>query len=252
VEPVSTNLAVMDWGIGGLGFYKALTARKPDAKVVYVSDAGFKAYGKVPRAELAARLTDVLAKLAKERAVDRVVMACNAASTVLGDVSVDGVAVTGVIEPALEALKALAPQKIGVIGGGLTIESGLFREALRAAGHEVKEQVAQPLSAHVEAGRLDGADVRKDVEAAVAGMKDVQTLVLACTHYGALLPHLQRALPGVEMFDPAEATAAWVEQRWSLESAMPRSRFFTSGDYDGMRRAGKAAFGVVMQAVEKL
>jgi glutamate racemase len=150
------RLAVIDWGIGGLGFVRLLAARHPAVPVIYLSDAGCTPFGKLARRPLAARVDAFLEHLAGAHGVDHAVLACNAASTVLANLAAPsrGIAVTGVIAPAVEALARLPPACIGVIGGRRTIASGLYGRGLRAAGHHVRQRVAQPLSAHVEAGRL--------------------------------------------------------------------------------------------------
>ena len=82
------RLAVVDWGIGGLGFLQRFAARHPDAGAVYLSDAGCTPYGRLARRALAARVDHLLRYLAAAHGIDHAVLACNAASTVLGDLGV--------------------------------------------------------------------------------------------------------------------------------------------------------------------
>jgi glutamate racemase len=252
------RLAVVDWGIGGLGFVRLLAARHPAVPVVYLSDAGCTPFGKLPRRALATRVDAILRHLADAHGVDHAVLACNAASTVLPDLAAPrrGIAVTGVIAPAVDALSRLAPTRVGVIGGRRTIASGLYGRGLRAAGHHVRQRVAQPLSAHVEAGRLDTPGVRHDVAGIVAPLRDVEILVLACTHYPALAPLLAEGCPRATLFDPVESTLAQVERQWPLADAPAYARggdrFFTTGDPDAMRRSARLAFGTELMRVETL
>ncbi|HEX8695219.1 MAG TPA: aspartate/glutamate racemase family protein [Longimicrobium sp.] len=247
------RLAVVDWGVGGLGVFRLLAARHPGVEVVYVSDAGFTPFGRVARRPLAARVDRILRHLADRHGVSHAVLACNSASTVLADLAAPrrGMAVAGVIAPALAALARVAPARIGVIGGRRTIRSGVYGRALRAAGHHVRQRVAQPLSAHVEAGRLDSPDVRRDAGRILRPLRGVEILVLACTHYPALAPLLAEACPGTALFDPAAATLDEIDRAWPLAAA-PRSpsRFLTSGDAAAMRRAARLAFGVEVGRVE--
>ena len=250
------RLAVVDWGIGGLGFVRLLESRHPAVDVVYLSDAGCTPYGKLPRPALAARVDALLRHLADSHGVDHAVSACNAASTVLPDLAAPrrGIAVTGVIAPAIDALSRRAPTRIGVIGGRRTIASGRYGRALRAAGHDVRQRVAQPLSAHVEAGRLDTPDVRRDVATILAPLRDVDLLVLACTHYPALAPLLAEGCPCAALFDPVESTLAQVERDWPLDEAESNAdgghRVLTTGDVDAMRRSARLAFGMALEEIE--
>lgn len=250
------KLAVVDWGIGGLGFYRRFAAAHPGVPVVYLSDTGFTPYGKVPRRALAARVGQVLAHLADAHGADHAVLACNAASTIVGDLSAGGrtMPVAGVIAPAVAELAARAPSRVGVIGGVRTVRSGLYGRGLRAAGHHVCQRVAQPLSAHVEAGRLYTPDVRRDVARITAPLRAVDVLVLACTHYVALAPLLAERCPRAELYDPVAATLAHVERAWPLNGAPARPpappRFLTTGDPGAMRRSAKLAFGIELPVVE--
>ena len=76
------TLGILDWGIGGVAFYAAFKARFPEVGVVYLSDAGCPPYGCLNAGELEARLAVVAPRLARA-GVTRLVVACNAMSTVL-------------------------------------------------------------------------------------------------------------------------------------------------------------------------
>jgi glutamate racemase len=252
------RLAVLDWGIGGLGFFSRFAARHPTVSVVYLSDTGFTPYGKVPRRALAARLDHALRRLAVDHGATHAVLACNAASTVIADLAAprEGLPVTGVIAPAVAALCGMPPARVGVIGGGRTVRSGAYGRSLRAAGHRVRQRVAQPLSAHVEAGRLASDDVRGDVARILAPLRSVDVLVMACTHYTALAPLFAEFCPGAALFDPVDSMLAHAEREWpvpaSASSAPAAHRILTTGDPAAMRRAARLAFGVRLERIESI
>lgn len=80
-EPLP-DLLVIDWGIGGFGVVRELERRSPGMGFVYFSDGGFTPYGKAKAGALVVRLERV-ARFFFDRGVRRVVVACNAASTVV-------------------------------------------------------------------------------------------------------------------------------------------------------------------------
>ena len=211
------SLAILDWGIGGVDFLLRLRARHPDVPVIYWSDSGSTPYGKLGREALAARVAAVAAAL-RDRGATRLVVACNAASTVLGHPALarTGLQVAGVIAPAIAAALADPARSVGVIGGRRTIRSGLYRRALVAAGRRVHQRVAQPLSAMVERGELDGPALAAELDRILAPLRRVDALVLACTHYTALLAPIRERLPRARVLDPAAATLAHVERAWAL------------------------------------
>ncbi len=258
LELHAVHTIVIDWGIGGFGAWRRLHAAQQGGTLSYVSDAGFTPWGKVAPEVLATRLVTlvqaVMAEVPRKHA--RLVVACNAMSTVLEG---DGEGVWragpetlplpawGIISAGVRVALASGASRVGVIGGARTIAAGLHADALRAAGREVVAVVAQPLSAHVEAGRLDGEAVSEDVSRVVAEVTaegPVDALLLACTHYPALAPVFERLMPGVPLCDPLDGLTL---QLTSQTLGAPADlRFFTTGDPDAMRQAAHQAFGVTI------
>jgi len=262
------HILVLDWGIGGIDAWDRLRRLRPSWSTTYVSDGGFTPYGKVASADLAARLVAVVAAAGAGRDLgptggfDAVVVACNAASTIL-DVPSDygqpvlgagqhvlAVPTFGVIEPGIQAALASGHKRVAIIGGQRTIDAAIHAERLTALGFDVRAAVAQPLSAHVEEGRLTGPEVTSDVADVVAALTDdgwaPDALLLACTHYPALAPLFAAALPETRLLDPADALVEAVA-RWAGSSASsrpPSHAVMTTGDGDAMRLGARLAFGV--------
>lgn len=234
---------IVDWGIGGLGTVQHLPQ---DVAFHYLSDAGFTPYGKTPTKKLQDRLVKIAAFAESEWGCDAVVVACNAASSVLPGAQID-LQVFDVISAGVRVLKKLSFDKIGVIGGIRTIETNAYGHALPNANFV--QVVAQPLSALVERGVLEGQLVRDALAPIVEELGEIDALLLACTHYPALLPVLKEVLPGVTMLDPAkELSSMLVHDAWSQG---PR-RFFTTGDDEQMRVSAKLAFGLEVPKPESL
>ncbi len=238
------SLAILDWGIGGIDFHARLRARHPALPLIYWSDSGATPYGKLSREALAARVAAV-AIAVKQRGATRLVIACNAASTVLDHPAVAhaGLPVSGVIAPAIAAAIADPARRLGVIGGRRTIRSGLYRQALLAAGRQVIQRVAQPLSAMVERGELAGPAVMTELDRILAPLRRIDALVLACTHYTALLAPIRERLPGVRIIDPAAAALAEVERQGWLSGHVGSDMFLTTGSPTATREAACLAFG---------
>jgi glutamate racemase len=254
------RVAVLDWGIGGVDFYARLRAAHPRVPVIYWSDAGTTPYGKLGRDALAARVAAVADEL-RARGATHLVVACNAASTVLDHPRLRarvaaGLPIAGVIAPAIAAALADPARELGVVGGRRTIRSQVYRRGLR--GRRVRQRVAQPLSARVERGELDGPELRAELARILAPLRRVDALVLACTHYTALLPPIRELLPRARIIDPAAATLADVAARWSLrgarpaDPAVPSDMFLTTGDPAAMRRAARLAFAVDLPEIAGL
>jgi glutamate racemase len=244
IAPAVPRLGVLDWGIGGMGFVRALRQRAPCVPLLYVSDTGSTPYGKLSRTALAGRVGRVLDAMATEGAV-AVVVACNAASTVLPLLGPRAFPVTGVIEHALRVVPRSFRGTLGVLGGARTVRSGVYRRGLAAPGRRVVSRVAQPLSAHVEAGTAGSSACRDALDRILRPLRDADGLLLACTHYAAIAPLLLERAPGARLFDPADALASHVA-RVVLPRRLPPpapDRWLTTGDPRAMRSSTRTAWG---------
>lgn len=249
------KLGILDWGIGGVGFYALVRARLPELPVVYWSDAGTVPYGKQAPAELALRVLTVARWLKREAAVTHLAIACNAASSVLPRIDPSDETLpkmTGVIEHGVRAaLRRSAPgQIIGIVGGRRTILSGAYRRAL--PGRIVRQRVAQPISARVEAGDLNSDALRRELDGIMAPLRAVDLLVLACTHYPALRGAFAERAPEAGIVDPAAELLAWAVGAWRLDSAATGGepdRVLTTGDVEATARSARLAFAMELDPV---
>jgi glutamate racemase len=236
------RLGVLDWGIGGMGVVRELRRRAPEVPVVYLSDTGFTPYGQVSRAVLAARISRVVTALAEEGAL-AVVVACNAASTVIGALGELPVPVFGVIDCALGLLPRTFRGTVGVIGGARTIRSGLYRRGLAGRGRRVVSRIAQPLSGHIEAGTVDSGACQAALDRILAPLRDADAIVLACTHYPAIAPAIRARAPRAQLLDPAEALVEHLLASAPLPPRRATDRLVTTGDADAMRESTRRAWG---------
>jgi glutamate racemase len=249
---MNTNpcLGIVDWGIGGLGLVQALDRAAPGLPVLYWSDAAATPYGRMRVDELAGRLTTVVDGLA-ERGATEVVLACNAASTVVGRLGGAAVPVEGIIDHGLASVPEDLTGQVGVIGGRRTIAAGHYRRGLARRGRVVLSRVAQPLSAHIEAGRTGSPEFLADLAKILAPLRRVDALVLACTHYPAASRWFGAALPHARLIDPAERMAAAIADRYpnTRGSAKLGGRvYLTTGDPDAMRQNASRAWGTTLMA----
>jgi len=192
----------MDWGIGGLGFFKLLRQAAPGLGCVYLSDSGAPPYGTLTSAALTRRVRQAVAWFSA-RGVSELVVACNAASSVLARVPSREFAggaprLLGVIEPTVRALLRGPRSSIGIFGGRRTVRSLAYRTPLLGAGFRVQQRIAQPLSALVEAGRISGPEVERLVTHILRPIAGCQLLVLPA-------PTTSRSCPCSSAWHPRRA-----------------------------------------------
>ena len=228
----STKIGLVDWGIGGLGI-----ARELGVPFYYLSDTGSTPYGKLDRRALASRLRKAISFL-RDRGADRIVLACNAASTALPDLA-DLQDLTGVIAPTVDHVVRARARAVAIIGGRRTILSRAYSTALRARGLRVTQKIAQPLSGMIEGGEQNSTAFENEVRKILRGTGDSDALVLACTHYPAAMHVFEKHFAG-RVIDPA---AAIVRSLARSKSASGRTEIFTTGDPRAMKHAAVAAWG---------
>jgi glutamate racemase len=244
------TLAVLDWGIGGAPTYDMIRRSASALDLVYVSDSGFAPYGTVPASLLAERLRRIAVALVG-RGVTHIAVACNTASVALEVLQNPPCPFFGIIDDGVEIALASGAETIAVLGGDGTIRAGVHERRLRAAGRNVIALPAQALSAHVEAGRLSGLEVERDVERLLLEAAGADALLLACTHYPALLGVFQH-FTNCPVLDPSPTFARRVLTAYGQTRGRGLHEVFTTGDGDNARAAAKHAFGVNLGPFERL
>jgi glutamate racemase len=212
---------LLDSGVGGLTVLDAIRKLLPEAPVVYAADTAGLPYGTKTEAQIAARVAGLLGRLTERLNPRLVCIACNTASTIaLGMVrDVLEVPVVGTV-PAIKPAAALTRTGvIGLLGTEATIRQGYVDrlEAEFAQGKTLLRHAAPALVAAAEA-KLRGE--RPDPDAIASAMRalrampegrDIDTVVLACTHFPLLEEELAEAFgPGLTFVHGAEGIARQV------------------------------------------
>ena len=237
-------IGILDWGIGGFGFYTMLKSAMPDAATVYLSDNSSAPYGTLHRDALCKRVTGAVRVLA-EHGVDRVVVACNAASTVVPLVQDrSDIDVVGIIDYGVQSVLESDAKRVGVIGGERTIRSGIYRRELQTHGVSVLQRIAQPLSGLIEAGEWRSEIFSEEATTIIYPLRNCEALLLACTHYPAAATQFRNILPDITLLDPAVPLLADALNSWNISRSSKPDIILTTGNPDSMRRGARLAFGV--------
>jgi len=212
-------IGVFDSGIGGLTVLKALIEKLPGETFLYLGDTAKVPYGNKSK-ETVTRYALANTLFLLQKGVKAIVVACNTvSSTCLSELARHFRApVIGVIEPAAqEAVRRSRNGRIGVIGTAGTVASGAYDRALLELLPQARIwSAACPLFVPLaEEGFAEHPATALVVKEYVRPIKesDVDTLILACTHY----PLLKRAIsdymgPDVQLVDSGPATAALLEK----------------------------------------
>ena len=223
IDPAAP-LLIFDSGVGGLSVLDAVRALLPDAPVIYAADNAGLPYGTKSEAEIAARVAGLLGRMTERFAPRLVCIACNTASTIaLGMVrDVLEVPIVGTV-PAIKPAAAMTRSgTIGLLGTEATIRQAYVDNLEREfAADKLLLRHAAPELVEAAEAKLRGEPVDPAVYArAAAGLRDqpggadIDTVVLACTHFALVEPELAAAFgPGVGFVDGAAGIArriAWL------------------------------------------
>ncbi len=231
----SAPILLFDSGVGGLTVLAELRELLPDAPVIYAADMAGLPYGTKTEAEVAARVAGLLGRMAERWQPRLICIACNTASTIaLGMVrevlETPIVGTVPAIKPAAEITKT---GTIGLLGTDSTVRQSYVDDLERefAQGKTLLRYGASGLVALGEA-KLRGEEICVDeVTKAASGLvlqpggEDLDTVVLACTHFPLLEPELREAFgKDVTFIDGAKGIArqiARLVQGQEMEREVP-------------------------------
>lgn len=214
----SNPIGIFDSGVGGLTVAKKLFQLLPNENVIYFGDTGRYPYG--PRSKgIVKKFSFQNVNFLLRQRVKFIVVACNTASAfALEELRKNyDIPLIGVVEPgATAAIKATRNGKIGVIGTLGTIDSKAYQKAIHRQAPQLKVcSIPCPLFVSL----AEEGYINKDATHLIALeylkpliKKEVDTLVLGCTHYPLLKKAISRIMgEKVKLIDSAEETAKKVQ-----------------------------------------
>jgi glutamate racemase len=250
VDP-SSPILFFDSGVGGLSVLQPTRALLPNAPIIYAADSAGFPYGKRSEAEIASRVPALLGRLVERFHPRLAVIACNTASTIALEhvrsaLDLPVVGTVPAIKPAAEISKT---RVIGVLGTEATVRQPYVDDlAARFASDCTLIRHGSPELVELAEAKLAGDHVSLEaVRAAAQPMfgapngANIDTVVLACTHFPLLAKELEAAFPHVTYVDGGPGIARRIafltrEQPWptqpppgiALFTAPPREPLLSS------------------------
>lgn len=257
-------LGLFDSGLGGLTVLQEIARTLPHEQLIYFGDTARVPYGNKSRQTIIRYSIENTIHLLNHD-IKLLVVACNTASAFAIDdlKKLFRIPIVGVIEAgARKACTATVNKNIAILGTKGTIESGAYQKALH---HLLPDAnlfpIACPLFAPlVEEMWLTHPATKLIVEDYLLPLKgkNIDTLVLGCTHYPLLIPIIQECVGAhVTLVDSATACAEQVKDLLNNNNllstnAINPNRYFTSDDPDKFRTQASKLFGINIETVELL
>lgn len=219
-------IGVFDSGYGGLTVLKEFVAALPQYDYIYLGDNARAPYG-TRSFDTVYRYTLQSVKWLLQQNCPLIILACNTASAkALRTIQQNDLhkinptaRVLGVIRPTAEVIGDLSSsKKIGVLATNGTVQSESYLLEIEKFFPDIKVvQEACPMWVPlIENGEYQttGADyfVKKNVDHLLQAEPDIDTLLLACTHYPLLKEKIQKFLPEkVKVISQGEIVAKSLE-----------------------------------------
>ncbi len=264
-------IGVFDSGYGGLTVLRELVDQLPQYDYLYLGDNARAPYG-TRSFDTVYRYTLQCVQWLIKQDCPLVVLACNTASAkALRTIQQNDLPkmntktkVLGVIRPTTEVIgKHSDSNSIGILATPGTVQSDSYRLEIEKFFPDLKiVQEACPMWVPLVENnehRSEGANyfIKKHVDNVLHTNPEVDTLLLACTHYPLLKEKIEEHLPkGVKLLSQADIVAKsladYLQRHPEIESAISRNKervFYTTDAPADFNRMATIFFGEEVKAV---
>jgi len=254
-------IGIFDSGVGGMTVAHAIEKALPDLNLIYFGDLARTPYG--------SKSCETIDRYAREnidflisKGATLIVIACNSAASVVTSKTLAAfdLPVFDVIAPAVRRVEQLAGNsgkklRVGVIGTRATVKSGVYAKKIgQVCPESTVISAACPLLVPlVEEGWLNKRETKMILRRYLHPLriKQVEALVLGCTHYPLLKGLIQPKIgKRVTVIDSSEEVAASLKHYLETHSEFAGSlekggekRFFVSDVTDAATLTAKKIFG---------
>lgn len=226
------SIGVFDSGIGGLTVANAINRLLPNEHLIYFGDTAHLPYGD-KSADAIRYYALRISKFLLEQDCKMIIIACNSASAAASDMLMeffDGkVLFANVIDPLVQHTISKGYKNIGVIATKATIRSNVYQSKLKSYNQTVKvNQLATPLLAPmIEEGFFHNNISQEIIKNYLSDkrMQDLDTLLLACTHYPLIRSEIEAYYHGnVDVLDSCDVLALQVKDMLTQENLLSQKR----------------------------
>ncbi len=212
-------IGILDSGLGGLTIVKEIIKKLPNENLIYIGDTARVPYGVRSNKVITDFATQMVKFLLKKR-VKILIIACNTISSCCLKIiqNISNIPVVDVIEPTIqEAIKKSKNNYIGVIATKATINSNIYKIIAKKYFPKIKIiQKACPLFVPlVEQGltnHLATKLIAKDYLSIFNRQKDIDVLILGCTHYPFLKQTIRKIInKRIKIIDSASSTVFFLK-----------------------------------------
>lgn len=263
-------IGVFDSGYGGLTVLKEIVKALPGYDYIYLGDNARAPYGSRSFKTVYEYTLECVKKLF-EMGCPLVILACNTASAKalrnIQQKDLPAIApdrrVLGVIRPTTEVIgKYSKTGHVGVLGTSGTITSCSYPiEIAKFYPEYTVQQEACPMWVPIVENNeieTDGADffIEKNINSLLAKDKEIDTIILGCTHYPLLIEKIKKHLPAhITLLSQGEIVAEsltdYLKRHTEIEQKLSKGKtlqFFTTDSADNFDKSGSLFYGAEVRS----
>lgn len=262
-------IGIFDSGFGGLTVFRSIAQQLPQHDFIYLGDNARSPYGN-RSFETVYEYTLECVQWFFERGCPLVILACNTASAkALRSIQqndlqhLDNKRVLGVIRPSAEIIGNYSKSKsVGILGTKGTVLSQSYPIEIKHFFPDLKvSQQACPLwVSFIEDGEqeTDGAEyfIQKNIKELLAQDANIDTVLLACTHYPIIEKQIRKYLPQhIKILSQgdivADSLVHYLERHPEINEKLTKNckmDFYTTDDPDSFDRQGSLFFGATIKS----
>lgn len=262
---MTASIGVFDSGYGGLTVLKEIKNRLPDYDFIYLGDNARTPYGS-RSFDTVYEYTLQSVKWLFSKGCPLIIVACNTASAkALRNIQQKYLPhydsqkrVLGVIRPTSEVIGNYSKsKKIGILGTKGTVKSDSYIIEIKKFFPEIEIiQHACPMWVPLVENNeynSEGADyfIKKDLDILLNTDSEIDTILLACTHYPLLLHKIKNFLPAKTQVISqgkivAESLAEYLERHADIKGKCSKNgqlQFYTTDSTEDFDEHSKTFFG---------
>ena len=204
-------IGFFDSGVGGISVLHTARRLMPNEHFLFYGDNRNAPYGPRPLEEIRALSAVGIGKLL-ERDVKAIVIACNTATSAYAEIiraQRPDMIIVG-MEPALKpAHFARHGGQVIVLATDATLRLEKFERLMALYGKDVVPVVGEGLVELVEGGKAKSPEAAAQLKKLLGPYRNrqIDAIVLGCTHFPFLAEPIQRMFPRARLFDGREGTA---------------------------------------------
>lgn len=212
VNKQNKAIGIFDSGIGGSSIWKEINKLLPYENTIYLADSKNAPYGQKSKdkiVELSIKNTEYLL----EQNCKLIVVACNTATTnaiqhLRKTYKVPFIGIEPAIKPASISSKT---RSIGILATKGTLNSQLFSKTANTLNNIIiTEQIGTGLVELIEEGKINSVEMDSLLKKHLSKFNDknIDSLVLGCTHYPYLIPQIRKIInSNISIIDSGFAVA---------------------------------------------